>query len=61
MEKELLELLKTVAGSTETLVIWYMVLHFVNNVVSWIGGVCCMYWMGRGIRGLGLIIQDECL
>lgn len=58
MEKEILELLKTLAGSTETLIIWYMVMHTFNNVVGWIGGVCCMYWLGRGARGLAISLTE---
>lgn len=57
-EKEIIELLKQIAGSTETLVIWYMVVHTLNNIIGWIGGVCCLYWFGRGARGLGLAIKD---
>lgn len=58
MDKELIELLKQVAGSTESLVIWYMVSQFVSNIISWIGGVCCMYWFGRGVGVIGRAMRD---
>jgi hypothetical protein len=59
MDKEIIDLLKSLAGSTETLVIWYMILHFVSNMINWIGGVACMYWLGRGARGLGFAIKKH--
>ena len=49
MDKEIIELLKSLAGNAEILVIWYMVLQFASVVVSWVGAVCCLFWFGRGI------------
>lgn len=59
MDKEIIELLKTIVGNTETLVIWYMVLQFINNIVSWIGGAACLYWFGRGVRYAGVAVRDS--
>ena len=52
MDKELIELLKQVSGSTETLVIWYLALDFLKDVVTGITFVSCCYFFGRGIRKL---------
>jgi hypothetical protein len=59
MDKEIIELLRSMAGSAETLVIWYMVLQFVNNLVSWIGGAVCLYWFGRGVRFAAKTVNDS--
>ena len=61
MDKEIIELLKTVAGSTETLVLWYIVLDFAKHVVA--NGtiiVCTLfgaYFIGRGWRYLSDVDQ----
>lgn len=50
MDKELIELLKYATGNAETLIIWYMALHFVGNIISWIGAGFCLYMVGKGFR-----------
>ena len=47
MDKEIIGLLKTLAGSAETLVIWYMVLDFAKHVISWAGAVACAWAIAR--------------
>ena len=58
MEKEIIELLKTLAGSTETLVIWYMVLSLVKTIVEAAALIACCYWFGRGVRGAAIALKD---
>ncbi len=57
MDKEIIELLKTVAGSTETLVIWYFILNFISGIVNWIGFAFVGYWVGRGAKGLMSVLN----
>jgi hypothetical protein len=38
MDKEIIELLKSLAGNAETLVIWYMVLDLAKTLIGWAGG-----------------------
>lgn len=57
MDKEILELIRSLAGNAQSVVLWYIVVGFLNNLVSWAGGVICCYYFGRGVRGLGLCIK----
>ena len=59
MDKEIIELLKTLAGSAETLVIWYMALDFAKTLIGWIGAAGLAYMAGRGFRGLALWINGD--
>jgi hypothetical protein len=52
MDKEIIELLKSLAGNAETLVIWYMALDFAKTAIDWCGAIVMAYMFGRGIRGL---------
>ena len=58
MDKEIIELLKSLAGNAETLVIWYMALDFAKTVIGWAGAIGMAYMAGRGLRGLGAWIND---
>lgn len=51
MDKEIIELLKSLAGSAETLVVWYMVFDFAKTIVGWTGAAALAYMLGRGFRG----------
>lgn len=59
MDKEIIELLKSLAGSTETLVIWYMAVDFAKTIVGWAGALGMAYMLGRGIRGLRLWVERQ--
>lgn len=59
MDKELLELIRSLAGDAQSVVLWYFALGAFNNLVSWVGGITCCYWFGRGVRGLGLALKHE--
>ncbi|HOW46199.1 MAG TPA: hypothetical protein P5305_01285 [Rubrivivax sp.] len=59
MDKEIIELLKSLAGNAETLVIWYMALEFAGKIVSWVGAVACLYWCGRGVRYAAVAVRDS--
>ena len=50
MEKEIIELLKTVVGKTEILIIWYMILHLIQNVLQSATILGCFYYFGRGFK-----------
>ena len=52
MDKEIIELLKSLAGNAEMLVIWYMALDFTKTVIGWCSMIGMAYMFGRGIRGL---------
>ncbi len=54
MDKEIIELLKSLAGNAETLVIWYMVIDFAKVVIGWAGAIGLAYMFGLGIRGFGV-------
>jgi hypothetical protein len=58
MDKEIIELLKSLAGNAETLVIWYMAIDFAKTIIGWAGALGLAYMLGRGIRGLGMWIND---
>jgi hypothetical protein len=58
MDKEIIELLKSLAGNAETLVIWYMAIDFAKTVIGWAGALGLAYMLGRGIRDLGMWIND---
>lgn len=49
MDKGIIELLKSLAGNAETLVIWYMALDLAKTVISWSGAIAMAYMFGRGI------------
>ena len=59
MDKEIIELLKSLAGSAETLVIWYMALDFAKTLSGWAGAMGVAYMAGRGLRGLGVWVNDN--
>jgi hypothetical protein len=58
MDKEIIELLKSLAGNAETLVIWYMAIDFAKTIIGWACAMVLAYVLGRGIRGLGMWIND---
>lgn len=58
MEKEIIALIKSLAGDAETLVIWYMVFDFVKHIIGWAGAIGCLYMFGRGVRGFGAWLKD---
>jgi hypothetical protein len=49
MDKEIIELLKSLAGNAETLVIWYMALDLAKTLISWSGAIAMAYMFGRGL------------
>jgi hypothetical protein len=51
MDKEIIELLKSLAGNAEALIVWYMVLDFVKTVIGWGSAIAMMYAFGFGVRG----------
>jgi hypothetical protein len=59
MEQEIITMLKTVIGSTETLVIWYMILAFSKHVISCVAVICCFYYFGRGLRAFFTVVETE--
>jgi len=58
MNEQVIELLKMVAGSTETLVIWYMVLHFLSDIVQAVSLVAGLFFFGKGAAIAWHHIQD---
>ena len=58
MDKEIIELLKSLAGNAETLVIWYMALDFAKTLIGWAGAMGMAYMLGLGIRGFMRWAQD---
>jgi len=48
MDKEVIELLKSVAGSTETVVIWYLVTDLAKHIIGWAGAAAVAYFFGKG-------------
>ena len=59
MDKEIIELLKTLAGSTETLVIWYMIINFLIQIIHSITWVACFYMFVRGLRSFITSITES--
>lgn len=51
MDKEIIELLKSLAGSTESLVIWYMAIDFAKTIIGWASAIAMFYMFGAGCRG----------
>jgi len=58
MDKEIIDLLKSLAGNSETLVIWYMAIDFAKTIIGWAGAIVLAYMLGRGIRGLDMWINE---
>ena len=52
MDKEIIALIATLAGSTETIIIWYFILNFMNNLIGWSGAIACCYFFGKGLGRL---------
>ncbi|MFM7008257.1 MAG: hypothetical protein ACKO0Z_02795 [Betaproteobacteria bacterium] len=50
MEKEIIELIKSLAGSAETAVIWYFALDLAKHVVGWCGSIGLAYVFFRGLN-----------
>ncbi len=59
MDKEIIELIKTVAGSTENLIIWYLVIDFAKSVVGAVGFIGCFYMFGRGVRAVNEYVDES--
>ena len=59
MDKELIELLKHVTGSTETLVVWYLAVDFAKDVVAGITVVSGFYMFGRGVRAVKEYVDES--
>lgn len=52
MQKEIIALIKELAGSAETVLIWYFVLDTVNFIIGWIGACAVGYYAGKGFRAV---------
>ena len=59
MGKELVELLKHVTGSTETLVVWYLAVDFAKDVVAGITVISGFYMFGRGVRAVKEYVDES--
>jgi hypothetical protein len=52
MDKEIIELIKGLAGNAETVVIWYMALDVAKVVIGWLGALGMAYVILRGIKAI---------
>ncbi len=58
MDKEVLELLKTISGSTETLLIWYMIIDVIKHITSCIAWIIAFWMLGKGARKFQEYLDD---
>ena len=47
MDKEIIELLKSLAGDATTLVIWYMALDLAKHIITWCGLAACAWAIAK--------------